>query len=145
MKDPPDGLFTHLFFASEIILIFGGLFIYILSEIIKVKIIWLRVTTNDLAKQKIWSRSENLNSSNLSWKGIYNGVSTIGGNDIIPKGVGTVSLSWNYDYIHAHKGIEYCILLYRLANQYTKYNCTDWIHEGWQGNMNTNKNKTLNY
>ena len=42
-------------------------------------------------------------------------MSTIGGKDIIPKGFGTVSLSQNYDYIHAHKGIEYCNLLYKLS------------------------------
>ena len=35
LKNPPDGFFTHLFFASAIILIFGGLFLHRLSMLLK--------------------------------------------------------------------------------------------------------------
>ena len=53
---PPYGFCTHLFFASGIILIFGGLFLHRISKIIKVKLNWLRVPTTESARQKCRTR-----------------------------------------------------------------------------------------
>ena len=41
-KNPPDIFFTHIFFASETMLIFGGLFLHSISRILKVNLKWLR-------------------------------------------------------------------------------------------------------
>ena len=68
MKNPPDEFCTHLFFASAIILIFGGLFLHILSRLIKFNTNCLRVPTTDFARQKYTTRRDNPNSSKLSWK-----------------------------------------------------------------------------
>ena len=68
LKKPQNGLCTNLFFDSEIILIFGGLFLYILSRLLKLKLNWLRVITTDFTRQKHRTRRENPNSSKLSWK-----------------------------------------------------------------------------
>ena len=51
LNKPPDGFCTHLFFASEIVLIFGGLFFYGIFRIFKFKIKWLRATTNDFIQK----------------------------------------------------------------------------------------------
>ena len=53
LKNPPDGFCTHLFFASSIILIFGGTFLYRISRILKVNLKWLRVQTTDFSIQKM--------------------------------------------------------------------------------------------
>ena len=68
VKKPTYEFCTHLFFASEMILIFGGLFLYRLSRILKLKLNWIRVTTNELARERLRTRRENTNSSNISWK-----------------------------------------------------------------------------
>ena len=44
VKNPTDGFCTNIFFTSEIVLIFGGLFLHRLSRLIKVNINWLRAT-----------------------------------------------------------------------------------------------------
>ena len=51
VKKPPDEFCTHLFFASTIILIFGGLFLHRLSRLLKFKINWLRVPKTEFARQ----------------------------------------------------------------------------------------------
>ena len=61
LKRPPDGFFTHLFFASEIILILGGLFLHRLSRILKVNLNWISVPTTDFARQRFRTRRENPN------------------------------------------------------------------------------------
>ena len=58
-KKPPDGFFTHLLFASTIILIFGGLFSHRISRLIKVNINCLSVPTTESERQKIRTRREN--------------------------------------------------------------------------------------
>ena len=45
VKNPPDGIFTHILFSSEIILIFSGLFLHRLYRLLKVNIKWIRVPT----------------------------------------------------------------------------------------------------
>ena len=61
-------IFTHIFFASANILIFGGLF-YIGSSGYSSSIFnWIWVLTTDFAKQKYRTRRDNPNSSNPSWK-----------------------------------------------------------------------------
>ena len=66
LKNPPDGFFTHLFFVSEIILIFGGLFLHRLSRLLKVNINCIMVPTTDFARQKCRTRRDNQNSINPS-------------------------------------------------------------------------------
>ena len=66
VKNLPDGLCTHLFFASSIILIFGDIFLHRLSRIIKVKIKWIRLPTTDFVRQKFITRRDNPNSSKPS-------------------------------------------------------------------------------
>ena len=51
MKKPPYGFCNHLFFASEINIIFGGLFLHSLYRLLKVKINFLRVPTNYFTRQ----------------------------------------------------------------------------------------------
>ena len=63
MKKPTDGFCTHIFFASEIIIIFGGLFLHRLSRILKV---WVAKT--DFERQKWITKRWNPNSIKLSWK-----------------------------------------------------------------------------
>ena len=55
MKKPSNGFFTHLFFASEIIIIFGGLLLHIPLRILKVKLNCIRVPTTDFARKKLES------------------------------------------------------------------------------------------
>ena len=45
VKKPPYGFCTHLFLASTIILISGGLFLHMISRILKLKLKWIRVPT----------------------------------------------------------------------------------------------------
>ena len=68
LKKPPDRFFTHLFFASAIILIFGGLFLHRLSRLLKFNLNWIRVPKTDFARQKFRNRRDNQNSSNPIWK-----------------------------------------------------------------------------
>ena len=68
LKNPPYGFCTPLFFASAIILIFGGLLLHRLSRILKFKINWLRVPITDYARKKFRTRRDNPNPSKLSWK-----------------------------------------------------------------------------
>ena len=68
MNNPPYEFFTHLFFASEIILIFGGLFLHRIHILIRVIIDCISVPTNDFVKQKWITRGENPNSIQISWK-----------------------------------------------------------------------------
>ena len=65
-ENPADRFFTRLFFASEIILIFGGLYFHRLSRLLNIKLNWLRVPTSDFARQKFRNRRENPNSSKIS-------------------------------------------------------------------------------
>ena len=67
-KKPPVVFCTHLFFASEIILIFIGLFLHRKFRLLKVNIKSLMVTTSDLAREKSKTRRENPNSIKLSLK-----------------------------------------------------------------------------
>ena len=67
-KKPPVVFCTHLFFASETILIFGGVFLHMLSRILRSKLNWLRVPKNELLRQKCRTRSDNPNSSKLIWR-----------------------------------------------------------------------------
>ena len=55
----PDGFFTHLFFASAIILIFSGVFFHRLSRNLIFNIKWLKDPTNVFEKQKRRNRIEN--------------------------------------------------------------------------------------
>ena len=50
LKKPQDYFFTHLLFASEIILIFGGIFLHWVSRLLKIKLSWIRVPTTDFAR-----------------------------------------------------------------------------------------------
>ena len=50
-------ILTHIFFDSEIILIFGGLFLHRLSRILKVNLKWIRVTMTDSEIQRYTTRS----------------------------------------------------------------------------------------
>ena len=68
LKNPPDGFFTHLFFASAIILIFCGLFLYRLYRLLKSHPNLIRVPKTDSARKKCRTRTSNPNSSNPSWK-----------------------------------------------------------------------------
>ena len=68
VKKPPDGFFTHIFFALSIILIFGGSFFHRISRILKVNINWIRVPTTYSLRQKFRTRRYNTNSSNSSCK-----------------------------------------------------------------------------
>ena len=68
LKKPPDGLFTNIFFASAIILIFGGLFLHRLSRLLKFNLNWIRVPKTDFERQKCRTRRDNPNSSNPIWK-----------------------------------------------------------------------------
>ena len=68
LKKPPDGLFANIFFASEIILNFSGIFLHRLSRILKFKINWLRVPTTNFSKQKCRTRRENPKSIKPSCK-----------------------------------------------------------------------------
>ena len=68
VKKPPDEFFTNILFASEIILIFGGLFLHRLSRILKFKLKCLRMPKNDFSGQKFRTRRENPNSSKPSWR-----------------------------------------------------------------------------
>ena len=68
VKKPPYGFHTHLFFASEIILIFGGIFLHRISRLLKLKFKRIRVPQTEFSRQ-IWkTRRENPNLSNPSWK-----------------------------------------------------------------------------
>ena len=58
VKKKPDGFCTYPFFASEIILIFGGIFLYRLYRLPKVKIKRLRVPKTDFARNKCITRKE---------------------------------------------------------------------------------------
>ena len=49
MNKPQEVFFTRILYASEIILIFGGLFLHRLSRILKVNIYWIRVPTNEIS------------------------------------------------------------------------------------------------
>ena len=68
VKKLPEGFCTYLFFASAIILIFGGLFLHRFSRLLKANFNWLRVPTTDFARQICRTRMKNPNSSKLSWK-----------------------------------------------------------------------------
>ena len=68
VKKPPDGFLTHIFFASAIILIFGGLFLHSLSRKLKVNLNWLRVPTTEFSKQKCITRRDNPKSIKIIWK-----------------------------------------------------------------------------
>ena len=70
VKKPPDGFYTCIFFASAIILIFGGLFLHRLSRLLKVNLKWIRVKTTDSAGIFFGTRIKNPNSSKPSWKKI---------------------------------------------------------------------------
>ena len=52
VKNPLDGFFIRLFFASAIILIFGGIFLHRISSLFKVKIKCIRVTKTYFTRQK---------------------------------------------------------------------------------------------
>ena len=65
----PYGICINLFFASEIILIFGGLFLHRLSRLLKVNLNSIMVPTTDFARQKCRTRRDNNpNSRNPSYK-----------------------------------------------------------------------------
>ena len=68
VKNPLNGFCTHIFFAQEIILIFGGLFWHIIYRLIKVKLKFPMVRTTDFSKQKCRTSRKNKNSSEPSWK-----------------------------------------------------------------------------
>ena len=68
LKMPPDGFSTHLFFASAIILIFGGLFLHRLSRLLKYNPNLVRVPTTDFARKKCRTRRYNPKSIRPSWK-----------------------------------------------------------------------------
>ena len=68
VKNTPDEFYTHLFFASEIILIFGGLFLHSLYGLLKVKLNWIRVSKTEPARKKTRTRRDDKNSSKISWR-----------------------------------------------------------------------------
>ena len=70
LKNPPCEFYTHLFFASAIILVFGGLFLHRIYMLIKANTIRIRLPKTYCAK-KFRTRRENKNSSNISWKARY--------------------------------------------------------------------------
>ena len=51
VKKPPDGFFTHLFFALATILLFGVFSLNMLPKIIKVKPNYLRLPITDFTRQ----------------------------------------------------------------------------------------------
>ena len=68
LNKPSDILCTHIFFASEIILIFSGVFVHRISRILKVNLKWIRVTAIDFSRQKHITRGGNPKSEKPSWK-----------------------------------------------------------------------------
>ena len=67
VKKPPDGFYTCIFFASAIILIFGGLFLHRLSRLLEVDIKWIRFLPTYFVWQHCRNRRENTNWGNPSW------------------------------------------------------------------------------
>ena len=53
VKNPSDEFFTHLYFASEIILIFCVIFLYRLSRLFKENLKCLRVPTTDFSRRNM--------------------------------------------------------------------------------------------
>ena len=51
MKKPTDTFCTHLFFASAIILIFGGLFLHRIPRLLKVNLNLIRAPTTDFSRK----------------------------------------------------------------------------------------------
>ena len=51
VKNPPDRFCTYILFASKIILIYSGIFLYRLSSLLRVNIKWLKVTTFYFSKK----------------------------------------------------------------------------------------------
>ena len=70
LKKPPDGFRYCLFFALEIIMIFGGLFLHRISRLIKGNLKLIRLSKTDFAIQKFITRRENQNSIKPSCKEI---------------------------------------------------------------------------
>ena len=68
VKKHPDGIFTHIFFASSIILIFSRVFLRIISRLHKVQLNLLRVLTTEFAREKFRSRRDSSDSIKLIWK-----------------------------------------------------------------------------
>ena len=66
VKNPPDGFCTHLFFASSVILIFGGILLHRFFRLLKFNLKWIRVPTIDFSRQKCRTRKEDPNSSKHS-------------------------------------------------------------------------------
>ena len=52
IEDASIWIFTHLFFASAIILIFSDIFLHRISRLLKVKLKRIRVPTDDFSRQK---------------------------------------------------------------------------------------------
>ena len=66
VKKPPDRFCTHLFFASSVILIFGGILLHRFFRLLKFNLKWIRVPTIDFSRQKCRTRKEDPNSSKHS-------------------------------------------------------------------------------
>ena len=67
VKKPPDGFCTNIVFASETILIVGGLFLHKISRPLKANIKWIRVPRTEFKRQKYIDRRGNKNSSKSRW------------------------------------------------------------------------------
>ena len=68
VKKRSYGSLNRLFFYSAITLTFGGSFMHRGYRLLKVKLNWLRVQTNDFERQKIIINRENTNLSKPSWR-----------------------------------------------------------------------------
>ena len=64
----PDGFCTHIFFALKMILIFGGIYLHILSRLLKVNLKLLKATNTYFARQHLITSRDNSNSSKPNWK-----------------------------------------------------------------------------
>ena len=100
-KKPPGGLYNNLFFASETILIFGGLFLHRLSRLLKIKFNWIKVTKTELERQKLRTRRYNQNSSKPSWKARNNP----------PK----CHTKIRYSFLHSFKGYDMPHTIFKIV------------------------------
>ena len=68
MKKIPDGFFTHIFFASIIIIIFGCLFIHHLSCIYQIEFKRLKVPKAEFSEEKRGTRRKHMKAENQLWE-----------------------------------------------------------------------------
>ena len=67
-KKSPDGFYTHVFFATTIILISGGLFLHHLSWIYRVKFKFMKAPIYEFSKEKCGTRTKQPKAEIPIWK-----------------------------------------------------------------------------